>query len=113
MYKRQRLQRGQAPATEVGHRLVTTIHPAVSGDVVVVLDPCCLVSEGKYATSHGQPYVYDSAVPLLLAGYGIKPGVSHARVSPLDIAPTLAALAGVLAPATCEGKVLECVATGR
>lgn len=104
-----RLLRGEVPATEVGQRLARAVRAGVSGDVIVVLDPLWLVSEGKYATSHGQPYVYDSLAPVLLAGAGIKPGVDNAAVSPLDIAPTFARLANIMPPSGCEGRPLPCL----
>lgn len=104
-----RLLRGQVPPTVLGARLAHAVHPDVSGDVLVLLDPLCLAGDTKYATSHGQAYVYDSAVPLLFAGRGIKAGVDYSEASTLDIAPTFAALAGILPPASCEGRVLPCV----
>jgi arylsulfatase A-like enzyme len=58
-------------------------------------------------TTHGTPYAYDTSVPLLLAGAGIKPGRYTQRVSTLDIAPTLSDLLGILQPSGCEGHVLS------
>ena len=53
------------------------------------------------------PYTYDTHVLLILAGKGVKQGVYNDTVSPVDIAPTLAALLGIQAPPQCEGKVLD------
>lgn len=38
---------------------------------------------------------YDQGVPLLLFGRGVRPGVYETESSPADIAPTLAAAAGL------------------
>jgi arylsulfatase A-like enzyme len=56
-------------------------------------------------TTHGSPYEYDTHVPVILFGGSIKSGRSAARVTPADIAPTLAHMAGVRLP-KAEGRVL-------
>lgn len=58
------------------------------------------------ATSHGTLYSYDTQVPVILLGAGIKPSHIKERVTPADIAPTLAQLAGVRMP-KAEGRVLR------
>jgi predicted AlkP superfamily pyrophosphatase or phosphodiesterase len=56
-------------------------------------------------TTHGTGHRYDTHVPLMLFGYGIKKGEYLAPSAPIDLAPTLAFLSGVtLADAT--GRVL-------
>ena len=57
------------------------------------------------ATNHGSPHDYDRRVPLLLRGYRIQNGRYGDRVSPADIAPTLAHLAGLSMPRV-EGRLL-------
>ncbi len=46
-------------------------------------------------TTHGSPYDYDSHVPIIFYGAGIRPGVHANFVRTVDIGPTLAALLGV------------------
>jgi hypothetical protein len=110
-YTRGQILDGRVPDTDIGHRVVLGFHPKVSGDVVIVLDPYTVpnYSGGSVAkgTTHGTTYAYDTSVPLLLAGAGIKPGRYTQRVSTLDIAPTLSELLGVLQPSGCEGHVLS------
>lgn len=66
-----------------------------SGDVFVLLKPGWMWSYGKEAgTTHGQPVDDDLRVPLLAWSAGIAAGSWDARVSPLDIARTVAALYG-------------------
>jgi predicted AlkP superfamily pyrophosphatase or phosphodiesterase len=83
-----------------------------SGDLFIVPKPYWLMDgtpTGKarsYGTGHGTPYNYDQHVPILLMGYGIKPGEYHGDATPADIAPTLASLCGItLAPR--DGHVLS------
>jgi arylsulfatase A-like enzyme len=49
-------------------------------------------------TTHGSPYEYDTHVPMIFFGGGVKAGRSSANVTPADIAPTLADLAAVKLP---------------
>jgi predicted AlkP superfamily pyrophosphatase or phosphodiesterase len=57
-------------------------------------------------TTHGSPYFYDRWVPLILMGPGIEPGSVGERVRPMDLAPTLAALAGIPFPSDLDGRPL-------
>lgn len=104
-YTRSQILAGELPHTDIGRRVERSFHPKVSGDVVLVSDPFWV--PGKLTgTTHGSPYAYDTSVPLLIAGAGIRPGRYRDRVSTLDIAPTLAHLLGVLEPAGNEGRIL-------
>jgi predicted AlkP superfamily pyrophosphatase or phosphodiesterase len=57
-------------------------------------------------TGHGSPYYYDRYVPLIFYGSGVEAGVSTDPVRTVDIAPTLAGLAGIPAPTDLDGQVL-------
>ncbi len=67
-------------------------YPGRSGDLAWILQPNWITSTG---TNHGSPYPDDTRVPLIFFGAGIAPGRYTAASSPLDVAPTLAALTGV------------------
>ena len=58
------------------------------------------------ATNHGTFHDYDRRVPIILRGHRIRAGRYGHRVSPADIAPTLAHLAGVNLP-DADGAVLR------
>lgn len=68
-----------------------------SGDVLLVLNPGIMGYTGK-GSSHGSPQVYDTHVPFLLYGKGIKRGSTVERTEIVDIAPTIAALLGISFP---------------
>lgn len=55
---------------------------------------------------HGSPYDYDRHVPLFFFGAEVVPGRSAEKVRTTDLAPTLAALAGITPPATLDGRAL-------
>lgn len=75
-------------------------------DVVFALKPYYLTKSGS-GSGHGAPYPYDQHVPQLYYGVGVPKGV--ARKEPVgvdDIAPTFAALLGLDAPKSAQGKKL-------
>lgn len=55
---------------------------------------------------HGSVYEYDRNVPLIFMGYGIKAGSSSKTVHTIDVAPTLAQLAGIKFPKNLDGHPL-------
>lgn len=106
VYTRSQLLDGQMLDNDISRRVARSFHPKVSGELITVADPYWVPARVKGAT-HGTPYAYDTSVPLLLAGAGIKAGRYTQRVSTLDIAPTLSDLLGILQPSGCEGHVLS------
>jgi predicted AlkP superfamily pyrophosphatase or phosphodiesterase len=77
--------------------------PGRSGDIIVVPGPYWTMSGDP--TTHGSANAYDQRVPLFLMGAGIRPGTYADPVTPADLAPTLARLAGVALPGS-EGRAL-------
>ena len=104
-FTRAQLLRGAASITDpIERRVVHGFYPSRSGDVVLTLDPFRYM-ETTIAT-HGTPYSYDTHVPTIIMGQGVKAGRYFQPASPADIAPTLAALLGVTAPSNATGRVL-------
>jgi predicted AlkP superfamily pyrophosphatase or phosphodiesterase len=62
--------------------------------------------QGPLIASHGTPYDYDSNVPIIFYGPEFKPGRYSDFVRTVDIAPTLAAAAGVKPGEKLDGVVL-------
>jgi predicted AlkP superfamily pyrophosphatase or phosphodiesterase len=60
----------------------------------------------SFGTTHGSPFHYDRWVPLVLMGPGIDGGRVYDPVQPLDLAPTLAGLAGITYPGDLDGVPL-------
>ena len=93
-----------ADGDELHRALRRTFHPQRSGDVLWALAPYCIPGDKKRpgdsrGTTHGSPWQYDTHVPLLLLGAGIRPGQFDRLVSPASIAATVARLLRVDAPA--------------
>ena len=79
-----------------------------SGDVIVVNDVAHIVY-GKTGSTHGSGLNYDTHVPLLFFGKGIKHGETLQRTYITDIAPTISALLGISFPNASIGQPLEFV----
>ncbi len=80
-------------ADPVKRAAALSYHAGRSGDVIVVPRENWLLTSS--AASHGTLYPYDQHVPVILYGAGIRKGTYNAPATPADIAPSLAALAGI------------------
>ena len=76
-----------------------------SGDIVVVPFPASL-SYSRTGTSHGSGYNYDTHIPLIFYGKGIKQGSSDEYYRIIDIAPTIASLLNITRPNSCTGRTI-------
>ncbi|GAB3948532.1 alkaline phosphatase family protein [Spirosoma harenae] len=81
-------------------------HPNRSGDFYVMQPPGWIEGRSK-GTTHGTTYAYDTHVPFLLYGWGVKPGQTLRRTHIHDIAPTITALLKLLEPSGCIGNPVE------
>ena len=79
----------------IGPLLRNSVFPARSGDVYYLPSQWTLFSTQPKGTSHGDPWPYDTHVPLVLAGWHIAAKRIEDNVHVADLAPTLAELTGV------------------
>lgn len=104
-YTRRELQSGSRAGAPWFEAMRRTWHQELSGDVQYALKPFWMAG-GSVAT-HGSPHAEDSHVPVMFWGpRWIRPGQVDARVDVTGIAPTLAKLLRVAAPADSEGGPL-------
>ncbi|MDA7768213.1 alkaline phosphatase family protein [Flavobacteriales bacterium] len=80
-----------------------------SGDVVIALNSGWIEWSSPTGTTHGSCFSYDTHVPLLFWGKGIKQGLSDEYVSICDIAPTVSTLLGISFPNGCTGKPIRSI----
>jgi predicted AlkP superfamily pyrophosphatase or phosphodiesterase len=79
-------------------------HAKRSGDVAFLTEPGWFDSSRVQGSTHGSLYSYDTHVPILFYGTGIKQG-STVRYHPItDIAPTLPVLLKIKFPSGCTGQ---------
>ena len=77
-----------------------------SGNIIMVPEPA-YISYPKKGSTHGSGLNYDTHVPLLFFGKGIKHGETWQKTEITDIAPTISALLGISFPNSAIGKPLE------
>lgn len=91
---------------EVKYRIVNGYNRERSGDIQIVLKPN-FYTHGMKGTDHGAWNLYDTHIPLVFMGWGIKHGTTTKRTFMTDIAPTIGALIHVQAPNGCVGKPIS------
>jgi predicted AlkP superfamily pyrophosphatase or phosphodiesterase len=101
------LRQSQYDEGGVKGMVVRGYHPKRCGDIQIVLEPGWYPSEGKQGTTHGSPWTYDTHVPMLFYGNGIKKGFSVRYHSVTDIAPTISALLNIKYPSGATGQPIE------
>ncbi|MFM7223579.1 MAG: alkaline phosphatase PafA [Bacteroidota bacterium] len=79
----------------------------LAGDIQVVYRPGYIYSSNPAGTTHGSMYPYDSHIPLLWMGWGVKQGAGYRKVYMSDIAPTVAALLRIQAPSGNVGTIIH------
>lgn len=98
------LRQGRYDEGGIKGKIIRGYHPKRSGDVVLILEPGWYASGSIQGTTHGSPYNYDTHVPILFFGKGIKKG-SSARYYPItSIAPTLSMLLNITLPSGSTGS---------
>lgn len=93
--------------------VIRGFHPKRSGDIAYLTEPGWLSSSSTTGTSHGTPYSYDTHVPVLFFGAGVKPGSSSAYHPITDIAPTLSVLLKIKFPNGCTGQPIRELIDGK
>jgi len=104
VYTRDQLLRAEVANDLIGSRVLRGFNPQRPGDLEIILEPYWM--RQATGTTHGSPYNYDAHIPLVLMGHGVRPGKYAGRVALNDLAPTLATLIDVDAPAGSSGRVL-------
>ena len=88
------------------NRIANGYFPTRSGDIQFILKPG-YIDGGPTGTTHGLWNPYDSHIPMLWYGWGIKHGKTNRETYMTDIAPTVSALLHIQMPNGCVGTVME------
>lgn len=103
VWTRGELEGDTEPADPMGRLFYRSFHPERSSDFLVQFEEGYLSYSGV-RTTHGSPYPYDTHVPWLLRlPSGVAASIGD-PVATVDIAPTLATLAGIPVPADRDGR---------
>jgi len=79
-------------------------HTKRSGDLAIVLESGWTQGSQTFGTTHSSPYTYDTHVPILFYGLGIRSGSSVLYHPITDIAPTISVLMKIKFPSGCTGN---------
>ncbi|MBX2980575.1 MAG: alkaline phosphatase family protein [Flavobacteriales bacterium] len=80
-----------------------------SGDVCFLLRPGYLPAwpgMARKGTEHGSPWTYDTHIPVIFFGKGVRQGEVTRRTAITDIAPTVCTIVGMALPDACTGTVV-------
>ena len=103
------LMNGQVADTDINRLILNSHNPRRSGDVFVVFQPNWFINDFDgltVATTHGSPWRYDTYVPVIFAGPGLKSQRVYREIATVDIASTLSELIGTNRPSGARGQVL-------
>ncbi len=100
---------GDAPVPEpIKTKIINGYNTKRCGPVIIIPDPGWFEgNEGGTGTTHGSWNPYDTHIPLVFMGWGIKHGTTNRHVRMSDISPTLAALLHIQMPNGNVGEVIE------
>ena len=103
------LRASALPDTELMRKIRRNFHAKRSGDIYLVFDANVFINDFDglvVASTHGSPWRYDSFVPVMFAGAGLKAKTVSRAITPYDVAPTLANYLGVKQPSATIGRPL-------
>jgi hypothetical protein len=107
------LAHGDLPRMPVYSSVANGFYPRMAGDVMAVTENLWVFGGGNGGSTHGSPWSYDTSVPIILSGTGIKPGRYARPATAQEIAPTIASILGVNAPSGCIAQPLVEALQGR
>ncbi|HEY7172825.1 MAG TPA: alkaline phosphatase family protein [Vicinamibacterales bacterium] len=105
VFRRDQLANGAASHDPLTRAAALGFDPERSGDLIIALKPGWSPAAQFAAVHWNTASPDDQRVPVLLMGAGVRAGRYDRPITPADIAPTLAKIAGVSLPAA-EGRPL-------
>ncbi len=94
-------------------RIINGYFPHRSGEISVVTRPQFFGAQDSptyKGTQHGQPYPYDTHIPLVFMGWHVAHGQSNIHYDMTDIAPTVCAMLHIQMPDGCVGTAIPEIA---
>jgi predicted AlkP superfamily pyrophosphatase or phosphodiesterase len=106
-YAENLIRQGRYDETGPKGAVIRGYHQKRSGDIAIVLESGWYSGWKVTSTTHGSFYKYDTHVPIIFYGHGVKKG-SSVKYHPItDIAPTLSILMSIKFPSGATGQPVE------
>uniref|UniRef100_Q01YP9 Type I phosphodiesterase/nucleotide pyrophosphatase n=1 Tax=Solibacter usitatus (strain Ellin6076) TaxID=234267 RepID=Q01YP9_SOLUE len=105
VYTREQLADPKTKLDETGRLFKNGFNPERAADLVFIPEPNWIFFDGNY--THSTTYDYDTHVPLIFMGTGIRAGSYKTAARSNDISATLAEILGIPKPSASVGRVLE------
>lgn len=103
-YTESTLRQGSFSEGGIRGMVIRGFHPKRSGDIAYVLQPGWFSGSWPQGTTHQSPWTYDTHIPIIFFGAGIRKGSSAGYAAITDIAPTLALLLKTKFPSGMTGQ---------
>jgi hypothetical protein len=100
---------GRTPDTRLYRQILRNFNPKRSGDIYLVLEPHWFVNDFDgltVASTHGSPWRYDTFVPIIFAGNGLRAKTVFREVETVDVALTFSTYLRINAPSGATGAPL-------
>jgi hypothetical protein len=104
VYTREQLMAGAVMDDQVGRRVMNGYYARRGPDMEILLEPYWVPY--RTGTGHGTTFDYDTHVPVIFMGPGVRARQYDANIAVTDIAPTLATMLEVETPSGSAGRVL-------
>ena len=104
VYSKSILQMGSYDEQGLKGMVIRGYNPKLSGDLVMVLESGYISANRTVGSTHGSGYTYDTHVPIIFFGKGIKSGSSANYYRITDIAPTVSKILNIRYPSGTTGN---------
>ena len=104
------LLEGKIADTELNRAILRSYNPKRSGEIYIVTEPYWFINDFdglEVASTHGSPWKYDTYVPIIFAGNGLKHQTVFRNVETVDIASTLSNYLKIKMPSASSGQPLQ------
>lgn len=103
------LLEGKISDTKLNRSILRSYNPKRSGEIYIVTEPYWYINDFdglEVASTHGSPWKYDTYVPIIFAGNGLKHQNIFRNVETVDIALTISNYLKIKIPSASSGKPL-------
>ena len=107
---RTELEENELPDTYLTRKALKNFSVKRSGNILILFSPQYFINHYNgevVSANHGGPWMYDSYVPVIIAGMNIKGQKVSRKIEPKDIVSTLSNLLGTKPPSGANGEVLK------